>query len=247
MIAFAALGAMLLLLAGCDGPATPSAPEVPLLQGILLGGEAARGVKIAVPGKLPRSTSVESDGTFSLGSLPIKSFTAEFTRGVAVLGRQEFRDVAADHQITITVDMNSGEALLLDERRLRVGEKEVETLGTVRKVLALDPTADSHVEVDLWVAVVRAGVTKVVRGGEILSLDEVKAGQRVRLKGEWSEGSMIDVLAAELEVLREDDRQGLLVVCHESETASAAKRTLTIGTGAWSAHKTHGDRQGPCA
>ena len=79
--------------------------------------------------------TVADDGTFTLRGLPAGSFTLVFMQGTTELGRLVFTEVAANQQITITVQVVSNEVVLVDEDRRGIGDAGVELEGPVQNVV----------------------------------------------------------------------------------------------------------------
>jgi len=256
------------LLAGCGGssggttatvapPATPAA-EVLLVGKLVTPPAAAPAPKAGEPievsvVELPGSrVTVGSDGSFTLRGLPAGGFTLVFTQAGATIGTLAFGRVAANQQITITVEVVAGEVVLVDEDRRGIGNAGIELEGLVENVLALDPAGDSRFMIAGRVVIARPAVTAIREGTTPKTVADVTAGRRVHVKGTSIQGST-DVLAYEIklqgpvtETPTTPVAEEKVTICHIPPGNPSKKQTLSIGASAWPAHQAHGDTQGPC-
>jgi hypothetical protein len=152
------------------------------------------------------STTVGSDGSFTLRGLPTGGFTLVFTSGGAELGRLTLAEVNANQEITLTVQVSDSGVVLLEEQRNGIGHGDVEIEGTVAQILALSPTGDSRFLINGRTVVARPGETAVREGNRSRNIEDVTLDRRVHVKGVWlpAEASVQPVLAHEI-VLQSDE------------------------------------------
>ena len=258
---------LLSLLAGCGGssgsstaPVTP--PQAPASEVLLVGKlvqppgavpapKAGEPIEVSVV-ELPGSkVAVGADGSFTLRGLPPGGFTLTFSQAGATIGTLTFGQVAANQQITITVEVVSGEVVLVDEDRRGIGHAGVELEGLVENVLSLNPAADSRFMIAGRVVIARPAVTAIREGTSPKTVADVTAGRRVHVKGTTVEGGT-DVLAYEIKLQgpatspTDPAADEKVTICHIPPGNPSKKQTLSIGASAWPAHQAHGDTQGPC-
>jgi hypothetical protein len=195
--------------------------------------------------------TVGADGTFTLRGLPEGSFTLVFMQGATEVGRLVFGEVAANQQITITVQLVSGELVLVDEDRRGIGDAGVELEGPVQNVVVLNPAADSRFVIKDRSVVARPGVTAIREGNTRKTVNDVTVGRQVHVKGTTVAGST-DVLAFEIKLQGAGDTAGSpgedkqMTICHVPPGNPDKKKTITVGSSAWPAHQAHGDTEGAC-
>ncbi len=200
-------------------------------------------------------TTVGADGTFTLRGLPAGSFTLVFMQGTTEVGRLVFDEVAANQQITITVQVvSTGEVVLVDEDRRGIGDAGVELEGPVQNVVVLNPAADSRFVIKDRSVVARPGVTAIREGNTRKTVNDVTVGKQVHVKGTTVKDST-DVLAFEIMLQNPtttDTGGGTttgetqMTICHIPPGNPSKKVTITIGSSAWPAHQAHGDTEGAC-
>jgi hypothetical protein len=260
---------VLSLLAGCGGGSSDSSqtvmpPTIPAAEVLLVGKlvQAAPGpvaapkagepIEVAVV-ELPGSrVTVGSDGSFTLRGLPAGGFTVVFTQAGATIGTLAFGQVAANQQITITVEVVGGEVVLVDEDRRGIGHAGIELEGLVENVLALDAAGDSRFMIAGRLVIARPAVTAIREGTTPKTVADVTAGRQVHVKGTTIDGST-DVLAYEIKLQGPVTvtpgtpvAEEKVTICHIPPGNPSKKQTLSIGASAWPAHQAHGDTQGPC-
>lgn len=264
----AALG--LLFLAGCgggsSGPDTAQAAKTAVvvgkvtMQSAVKAGEPmatlADPIEVRVVGSDPFiTTTVGTDGTFTLRGLPEGSFTLEFFQGTTSLGTLTFREVAANQQITIDVQLVETEIVLVDEDRRGIGHAGVELQGRVENVIGLNvgPLSESTFVIAGRTVIARPGVTAIREGTTRRTVEDVTVGKQVHVKGTTIEGST-SVLAYEIKLQNptttnptDPTAEAQVTICHIPGGNPSRRRTLTIGASAWPAHQAHGDTEGPCA
>jgi hypothetical protein len=158
--------------------------------------------------------------------------------------------VAANQQITITVEVAQGEVVLVDEDRRGIGHAGVELEGLVQNVIVLNPAGDSRFVIAGRSVVARPGVTAIREGITRKTVEDVTVGKQVHVKGTTVEGST-DVLAYEI-ILQNpttDPAGGggeRITICHVPGGNPARANTITIDASAWAAHRAHGDTEGEC-
>ena len=199
--------------------------------------------------------TVGADGSFTLRGLPEGSFTLVFTQAGTVVGTLTFQEVAANQQITITIQLAEGEVVLVDEDHRGIGHAGVELQGLVQNVVVLDPAADSRFVIAGQSVIARPGVTAIREGITRKTVEDVTVGRQVHVKGTTLEGST-DILAYEIKLQNPTtgttgpaaptDGAQTVTICHIPPGKPDKGRTLTIGTSAWPAHQAHGDTEGAC-
>ena len=203
------------------------------------------------------TTTVGADGSFTLRGLPEGSFTLEFKQGSTPLGTLTFREVAANQQITITVQLDGTDVMLMDEDRRGIGHAGVELQGLVENVIGLSvaPSGDSTFVIAGRTVIARPGVTAIREGTTRRTVEDVTAGKQVHVKGTTLEGST-SVLAYEIKLQNPTTTapgptgpapEAQVTICHIPPGNPSKRRTLTIGSSAWPAHQAHGDTEGACA
>jgi hypothetical protein len=267
MHAFKSLATMFLamcalaMLAGCGGGGGSSADTSVQKSAVVVGKFAApKAIAVTLADTDPIivqvlsdasiKTTVAADGTFTLRGLPEGSFTLVFTQGAAEVGRLVFGEVAPNQQITITVQLVSGEVVLVDQDRRGIGDAGVELEGPVQNVVVLNPAADSRFVIKDRSVVARPGVTAIREGNTSKTVNDVTVGRQVHVKGTTVTTST-DVLAFEIILQSSTDAPGSTVdkqmtICHIPPGNPSKKVTLTIGASAWPAHQAHGDTEGAC-
>lgn len=261
------LPVLLAFFAGCGGggssqtasPPPAAAADVLLVGRLLLAPaaipapKAGEPIEVAVSGLPGSRVTVGSDGSFTLRGPPAGGFTLVFTQAGATIGTLAFGQVAANQQITITVEVVNGEVVLVDEDRRGIGHAGVELEGQVQNVLALDPAGDSRFMIAGRVVIARPAVTAIREGTTARTVNDVTAGRQVHVKGTTLEGTT-DVLAYEIKLQGPGDSTGTgtppaeakVTICHIPPGNPSKKQTLSIGASAWPAHQAHGDTQGSC-
>ena len=199
-------------------------------------------------------TTVGADGTFTLRGLPEGGFTLVFTQGGAPLGTLTFSQVAANQQITITVQVIGTEVVLVDEDRRGIGHAGIELEGLVQNVIGLHvaPSGDSTFVIAGRTVIARPGVTAIREGITARTVEDVTAGKQVHVKGTTLEAGN-DVLAYEIKLQNpttttptDGGAEPKVTICHKPPGNPGKGKTLEIGASAWPAHQAHGDTQGPC-
>lgn len=249
---------VLLFMPGCgvDGSSQAPAPasgEVVLSGKVQFGAAAAKAhtdpITVSVQSDSSITTTVGDDHTFTLRGLPAGSFTLVFTQNGAPIGTMLFTEVAINQQITVTVQLTGGEVVLIDEDRRGIGHAGIELEGLVENVLELSLTGDSRFVIAGRTVIARPGVTAIRKGTTRKTVEDVKPGVRVHVKGTLVEGST-DVLAYEIKIQEEATPPGgteqKMTICHIPPGNPDKKKTIEIGVSAWPAHQAHGDTEGPC-
>jgi hypothetical protein len=97
--------------------------------------------------------------------------------------------------------------------------------------------------------IARPGVTAIRKGTTRMTVEDVKVGVRVHVKGTTVMGST-DVLAYEILIQDTNTTDGTpevkITICHIPPGNPTKKQTISIGISAWPAHQAHGDKEGPC-
>lgn len=210
---------------GAESPSSPSAssPGV-VVNGSIMGGggssSSAFGVSahatptssitgtvtVTLQGSPQISTTVSSDGSFTLRGLPAGSFTLLFTRDGAPLGTLTFNAVMPNQEVTITISVTAGSVVLVQEKRDGIGHGDLEIEGLVEQILLVSLSGDSRFIIDGRTVVARAGQTSIREGNTARAVSDLAVGLRVHVKGVWLplEGTLQPVLAHEIK-LRDDD------------------------------------------
>lgn len=271
--AFAVLVAAcgVLFLAGCGGGGGGGSSSTTAKSAVVIGKVAAPKaassseaivalaagdpIEVHVQSEPDIKTTVGDDGTFTLRGLPEGSFTLVFTQAGTVVGTLTFQEVAANQQITITIQMAEGEVVLIDEDRRGIGHAGVELEGPVQNVIVLNPAADSRFVIAGQSVIARPGVTAIREGTTRKTVADVTVGRQVHVKGTTLEGST-DILAYEIKLQSPatgttppagpSGAAQTVTICHIPPGKPDKGRTITIGTSAWPAHQAHGDTEGAC-
>ena len=263
-VVLASLGVM--FLAGCGGGGSSSS-ETPVAKTAVVVGKvtlpaalkaAGDPIEVRVVGADPPiTTMVASDGTFTLRGLPEGGFTLQFFQGTAStgmtsVGTLSFTQVAANQQITITIELVDSEVVLVDEDRRGIGHAGVEIEGLVDNVIGLNvgTNSESTFVIAGRTVIARPGVTAIREGITPRTVQDVTAGKQVHVKGTTIEGST-SVLAYEIKLQNPTTGggttgEGQVTICHIPPGNPSKRKTITVGTSAWPAHQAHGDSQGAC-
>jgi hypothetical protein len=179
------------------------------------------------------TTAVGADGTFTLRGLPTGAFTLDFTRGNVKLGSLRIRSVLPNQQITITVDISSGSAELVSERRTGIGHGDIEIEGPVERVARLDPGGDSRFVIDGYTVVARPGVTAIREGGTARTVADVTKGRQVHVKGVWENDNGLQVVVAHEIILQGPAPTGTPRACmiNGGTVGSGIQLEGTVATG----------------
>jgi len=271
ILAIAAAACGVLFLAGCGGggggggTVTATASKTAIVIGKLATQSTAKAgsgivmaaagdpIEVHVESEPDIKTTVGADGSFTLRGLPEGSVTLVFTQGGTVIGTLTFREVAANQQITVTIQVAEGEVVLVDEDRRGIGHAGVELEGLVQNVVVLNPAGDSRFVIADRSVVARPGVTAIREGTTRKTVEDVTVGKQVHVKGTTVVDST-DVLAYEIKLQNPTTnppgttgtggRQ--ITICHVPGGNPARARAITIDESAWPAHQAHGDTEGAC-
>jgi len=270
-LAIVAAACGVLFLAGCGGgggggsTVTVTATKTAIVIGKLATQSTAKAgsglamvaagdpIEVHVEAEPDIRTTVAADGSFTLRGLPEGSVTLVFTQGGTPIGTLTFREVAANQQITVTIQVAEGEVILVDEDRRGIGHAGVELQGLVQNVVVLDPAGDSRFVIADRSVVARPGVTAIREGTTRKTVEDVTVGRQVHVKGTTVTGST-DVLAYEIKLQNPTTDPANptgtggrpITICHVPAGNPGRARTLTVDESAWPAHQAHGDTQGAC-
>jgi len=208
-------------------------------------------IVVTVQGEPAITTTVGDDGTFTLRGLPAGSFTLVFTQGSDTVGTLVFQEVAANQQITISVQLVGGEVVLIDQDRRGIGDAGIELEGLIEAFVSVDPAGDSKFTLNGRTVIVRPGVTAIRQGSTRKTFADLLVGMRVHVKGAKIEAST-DVLAHEV-IIQNTTGTGTgtgaeekITICHIPGGDLSKGRTISVGNSAWPAHEAHGDKKGSC-
>lgn len=225
-------------------------------KSIAIGAKAAGDpITVSVLSDPAITTTVGDDGSFTLRGLPAGSLTLVFKQGEDEVGQLVFREVAANQQITINVQLVENEIVLVDEDRRGIGHAGVELEGVVDNVIGVSLTGDSTFVIAGRTVIARPGVTAIREGNTRKTVEDVTAGRRVHVKATTQEGTT-DLLAFEIKLQGPGTVPGTgtgtgteqkMTICHIPPGNPSKKKTLSIGSSAWPAHQAHGDTEGECA
>jgi len=220
----AVLAAATGLLTACGGnPTGPSPSEGVVLDGTVVGGTAALAFHASAGSTAGAdeiivtcrenpaiTTTVGTDGRFTLRGLPAGGFTLDFKQGTTSLGSLTFGDVKPNQEITITVALSDSSVTLVEQKRNGIGHGDLEIEGLVQEVLLLNLAGDSRFLIDGHTVVARPGQTAIREGNTARTVSDVTVGRRVHVKGTWlpAEGTTQPVLASEIK-LQDDDGSAL--------------------------------------
>ena len=214
----------ILALTACGGGSNPGGPSpagVVTLNGSVVGaggssssssatGVTSTSTTLLAPGSITVSvqesptvsTTVGSDGSFTLRGLPTGSFTLIFTRDGARIGALSFTSVLPNQELTIMVEVIGSSLVLLEEQRNGIGHGDLEIEGSVEQVLLLSQTGDSRFIIHSRTVVARPGQTVIREGNALRSPADLTVGLPVHVKGVWLplEGATQPVLAYEIKI-----------------------------------------------
>jgi hypothetical protein len=258
-LALAALGMM--FFTGCGSSSSSSGTPQVAKSAVVIGKvtlpaalkAAGDPIEVRVVGADPPiTTTVGNDGSFTLRGLPEGSFTLEFFEGTTPVGTLTFQQVAANQQITITIQLVESDVVLLDEDRRGIGHAGVEIQGLVDNVVGLNvgPASESTFVIAGRTVLARPGVTAIREGITPKTVEDVTMGKQVHVKGTTLEGST-SVLAYEIKLQNPTTGnpatgEAQVTVCHIPPGNPSKRNTITIGSSAWPAHQAHGDTEGAC-
>ena len=253
-----------LFLAGCGGGGSSSSEAPAVAKTAVVVGKVALPSTVKAAGDPievrvvgadpPITTMVATDGTFTLRGLPEGSFTLAFFQGTTAVGTLTFREVAANQQITVTIQLVENDVVLVDEDRRGIGHAGVELEGRVENVIGLNvgPTSESTFVIAGRTVIARPGVTAIREGITAKTVQDVTVGKQVHVKGTTIEGST-SVLAYEIKLQNPTTdnpttgEEAKVTICHIPPGNPSKRNTITIGSSAWPAHQAHGDTEGACA
>ncbi|HET9315628.1 MAG TPA: carboxypeptidase-like regulatory domain-containing protein [Vicinamibacteria bacterium] len=209
-----------LILAACGGPSSPSSEEGISLQGTFVGAGAASASSAGRAGSVASTITVTvvenpsivvtvgADGRFSLRGLPAGGFTLLFTADGVRVGTLSFAELKPNQEITLTVRLEGGTIVLVEERRDGIGHGDTEIEGQVDAVNALNPAGESIFVINGRTVVARPGETTIREGNRSRSVNDVTVGRQVHVKGTFivtSSRTNQMVLAHEIILQGDDD------------------------------------------
>jgi len=196
------------------------------------------------------------DGAFTLRGLP-ETFVLMFKdeSGNLLGDPMTFGGVAPNQEIDIVVDIVGGEVVLIEEKRTGIGHQGsdgIEIEGVARSIVVSSNPMTGSLDVNDYHVLSRAGETSIRKGNRSLTLEDLRGGDRVHVRGVFEDG---DVLAHEIKLQEEEeeDADGAPSACNYRDPAKSNHilvchkgKTLSIAPDAWPGHAGHGDTCGPC-
>jgi hypothetical protein len=250
----AALGMMFFTGCGSSSSSETSVAKTAVVIGkVTLPAMKAAGdpIEVRVQGADPPISTMVENGSFTLRGLPEGSFTLEFFEGTTSVGTLTFSQVAANQQITITIQLVDSDVVLVDEDRRGIGHAGVELEGVVDNVVGLNvgPLSESTFVIAGRTVIARPGVTAIREGITPKTVQDVTVGKQVHVKGTTLEGST-SVLAYEIKLQNPTTSnpagEAQVTICHIPPGNPSRRNTITVGASAWPAHQAHGDTEGAC-
>jgi hypothetical protein len=143
-------------------------------------------------------TNVSSNGTFTLRGLPEGEFTLVFAKEEDTLSTHDFEGVLPNSEITIVLEMAPGGGVrILSQKRTGIGHGDIEIEGTVDSVTP----EQGELVVNGYTVVTQPLVTAIREGNRSRTLEDIRAGNRVHVKGE---GQGDHILAHEIKLQNDD-------------------------------------------
>lgn len=208
----AVIAVLALRLAACGGnPAGPSGGGV-TLEGTVVGstfGASSAGLTsaavltVVVAENTAMTTTIGSDGRFTLRGLPEGGFTLIFLSDGVEIGRLAFEAVMPNQAFIVTVSVANSTVTLLEERRNGIGHGDLEMQGHVDQIVAVNPAGDSRFVIDGRTVIARPGQTAIREGNRARVVGEITLGRQVHVKGVWLAASSAagqEVLAWEIKL-----------------------------------------------
>lgn len=131
------------------------------------------------------TTTIGSDGRFTLRGLPEGSFTLNFFSDGAPIGSLTFTEVMPNQALTVTVSVTNSTVTLVEERRNGIGHGDLEIEGRVEQILVVNPAGDSKFVIDGRTVIARPGQTAIREGNRARVVGEITLGRQVHVKGVW--------------------------------------------------------------
>ena len=214
-----------------------------LTVSVLVGGNEVGSVKVV-------------NGSFTLRGLPEGSLTLVFKNGTVEVDRLTIDGVKVNQQIAIVVELVNGRVNLLEETRNGIGHGDIEIEGKARNIQVGDHPMTGSLHVNGYYIVTRVAETTIRKGNSALTLDELRDGDQVHVKGEFEQAAdgSSQVFAREIKLQEEQevvdtpqngcsfadpDKPGKILICHKG-------KTLSVSPDAWPGHAGHGDGCGAC-
>ncbi len=209
---FLSLTAMTLamaLLQGCGGSSPTSPGAVSTVQGTQVNGRLSssgtaitsatfaqtsfQGVRVHLKSDSAISTEVNTDGSFTLRGLPQQEFILVFkNRNDQSMGELHFDGVLPNTEIDIVIEMRPGGGIrLMDEKRTGIGHGDLELQGLVNSVSPGAHVHEGTMSVNGYTVIARPGVTTIREGEGAREMADLRAGNRVHVKGVWENSSIL--------------------------------------------------------
>jgi hypothetical protein len=188
------------------------------------------------------------NGTFTLRGLP-EAFTLVFVdaSGVPVSERMSFAGVKPNQEVDIVVEMVGGEVVLVEEKRTGIDHDDLEIEGTARDIVVGSHPMTGSLEVNGYRVVTRVGETSIRKGNRSLTLEDLRSGDQVHVRGVRQSNGEIFAYEIKLQDPEEEERtDDKVTLCHIPPGNPSKKQTITVGASAVPAHLAHGDYLGAC-
>jgi hypothetical protein len=188
------------------------------------------------------------NGAFTLRGLP-EAFTLVFVdaSGTPVSERMSFAGVKPNQEVDIVVEMVGGEVVLVEEKRTGIDHDDLEIEGTARNIVVGSHPMTGSLEVNGYRVVTRVGETSIRKGNRSLTLEDLRSGDQVHVRGVRQSNGEIFAYEIKLQDPEEEETtDDKVTLCHIPPGNPSKKQTITVGASAVPAHLAHGDYLGAC-
>jgi hypothetical protein len=176
------------------------------------------------------------------------------------VGRETFEGVKPNQEIDIklTIDEDSGQVVLLEERRTGIDHQAgegIEIEGKIGSIEVYDSLSDWSGSLLVngydFRIYTRNAQTSIRKGNRSLTLSQLEVGDQVHVRGVFVDvdGEM-HVFAHEIKLQEEEEDEiesdGKVVICHIPPGNPDNAKTIEVSADAVPAHLAHGDTLGAC-